>query len=86
MVITYIMGTHTLSLFVLGIFLLTLLPSQFQDDRCILFQDKRCRSWDLYDEKTSEIQNADSSVKGKTQKFLVEPKIVGGPIAAGILF
>lgn len=79
MFVTYIIGTHILSLFVVGIFVLTLSPSHFK---------KRGAKFEkLYDERTLEIQNADSSVKAKKQrKLLVEQKVLGGPIAAGTLF
>lgn len=48
----------------------------------------RCTKVDkLRDEKTTEIQNADSSVKTKKQRrLLVESKILKGFIADGFLF
>lgn len=59
----------------------------FQNDRYILFQDKRYKVENLYDEKTPETQNVFSNSKAKKQRrLLIELKTLRGPIAAGTPF
>lgn len=83
MFLNYIMGTHMLSPFVLGIFLLILLLSHFTMTDRSHFKMRGAKVEKLYDENTLEMQNVNSSVKAKKQRgLLVEPKNFGGPIVA----
>lgn len=60
-------------------FLLTPPPSHFKKTYA--------KPENLYDEKTPEIPNINSSVKTKNQsKFLVEPKILGNFFADAVIF